>query len=58
MTIKIVLDREAALKAIPRIVELMGTELGWSSTRCADETHRCVSFMKSFGGPLPSRSNC
>jgi len=32
------LDRAAAARAIPRVVDLMAEELGWSRDRCHRET--------------------
>jgi hypothetical protein len=49
-------NRNAAISAIPRVVELMGNELGWDSEMKAKERKRCLEFMHQFGGatPLPT----
>jgi glycerol-3-phosphate dehydrogenase len=50
------LNKDAALLAIPRVVELMGTELGWSAERRSLERQRCVKYMRHFGGSKPRSS--
>ena len=45
------LDKRAALKAIDRVTELMGDELGWGSIRREQEILRALDFMAHFGGP-------
>ena len=49
----LIYHREAALMSIPRIVEVMSQELGWSSERCQKETRDSIAFMQSFGGSRP-----
>ena len=49
----VIYHREAALMSIPRIVEVMAQELGWSSERCQQETRDSIAFMQSFGGSRP-----
>ena len=51
------LNRNAAIKAIPRVVELMAGELGWDSTRQENEVKRCLEFMRQMGGSTPLTSN-
>lgn len=48
------LNKELALHAIPRIVELMSAELGWTPERQVQESLRCVEYMHHFGGPVVS----
>ena len=50
------LNKELAMLAIPRVVELMGNELRWDEKRRHQEIVRCVEFMRHFGGPIPSPS--
>lgn len=45
------LNKEAAIGAIPQVVRLMGDELNWSEEKRRQESHRCVEFMRHFGGP-------
>lgn len=47
------LNKDAALLAIPRVVDLMGTELGWNEERRSLERQRCVKYMRHFGGSKP-----
>ena len=48
------LNKNAALRSIPRVIELMAKELAWDETRQAAEMHRCIEYMRHFGGPVPS----
>jgi hypothetical protein len=47
------LNKDAALRAIPRVVHLMAQELHWNRARQSAEMQRCVEFMRHFGGPKP-----
>lgn len=47
------LNKDAALRAIPRVVELMGGELRWNHERQSEEVRSCVRFLQHFGGPRP-----
>jgi len=47
------LNRDAAVKSIARVVQLMGKELSWDATREAQETRRCMEYLRQFGGPKP-----
>lgn len=48
------LNKEAALAAIPKVVEIMGTELGWNSDRKLSEIQSCHNAIDvSFAGPVP-----
>lgn len=48
------LNKEAAMRAIPRVVQLMTRELKWDRARQSAEMQRCVEFMRHFGGSKPS----
>ena len=48
------LNKNAALRSIPRVIELMAKELAWDETRQAAEMHRCIEYMRHFGGPVPT----
>ena len=48
------LNKENALHAIPRIIELMSEELGWDAQRQIQESLRCVEYMRHFGGCVPA----
>lgn len=43
------LDRQAALQALPRVLELMAAELGWDADRCAEEARMAGEVL---GGAL------
>jgi glycerol-3-phosphate dehydrogenase len=45
------LNAQAALEALPRIIDLMGEELGWSKARKAVEWTNAVHFLGSMGLP-------
>ena len=45
------LNAQAALEALPRIIDLMGEELGWSKARKAIEWTNAVHFLGSMGLP-------
>eukprot|EP01041_Mallomonas_annulata_P002525 gene2525-4909_t len=51
------LNKEAALLAIPRVVQLMAGELDWDVSRQQQETKRCVEYMRHFGGQKPSKDS-
>lgn len=42
------LDASAAEKALPKVVELMGTELKWDKRRCKEETDNALKFISTF----------
>lgn len=42
------LDTKAALHAVPRVVEIMGKELGWSSRRKAKEVENAKEFLATM----------
>jgi len=39
------LDRSEAIKAVPRVVDLLGDELGWNSRRRQIETAKCLAYI-------------
>ena len=45
------LNAQAALEALPKIIDLMGEELNWSSKRKEKEWKDSVSFLGSMGLP-------
>ena len=45
------LNARAALDALPRIVEIMGEELGWSYRERKEQTKKAAKFLKSMGLP-------
>ncbi|KAG7670407.1 hypothetical protein Ndes2526A_g00159 [Nannochloris sp. 'desiccata'] len=47
------LDRPATLEALPRVVELMAAEKGWSRGQQKAELHRAKEFLKTFEAPEP-----
>lgn len=42
------LDYNAAVKAVPKVVEIMGKELAWDKRQCEILTERTLSELKSF----------
>jgi glycerol-3-phosphate dehydrogenase len=49
------LNSNAALDALPRVVEIMGDELGWSKRRRNMEIRDAEIFMESMGVPFGAR---
>ena len=49
------LNSHAALDALPRVVEIMGDELGWSKRRKNKEIRDAEIFMESMGVPFGAR---
>jgi len=45
------LNAQAALQALPRVIDIMGDELKWSSARRESEWKDTVSFLESMGLP-------
>jgi glycerol-3-phosphate dehydrogenase len=43
------MDAKAALEALPKVVECMGQELGWSATRQEEEWMTTVRFLGTMG---------
>lgn len=50
------LNKDAAMRAIPRVVQLMAQELKWDHAKQSAEMHRCVEFMRHFGGSKPTNA--
>ncbi|KAG8214396.1 FAD dependent oxidoreductase-domain-containing protein [Butyriboletus roseoflavus] len=42
-------DAQAALAALPHVIDIMSTELGWSRARQREEYTRGVQFLRSMG---------
>lgn len=50
------LNRDAAVKSVARVVQLMAKELHWDGTRQVQEERRCMEYLRQFGGPKPLMS--
>lgn len=48
------LNKNAAIEAIPKILEIMSKELKWDNAKKDEETRMSLKFMEHFGGPIPS----
>ena len=48
------LNKDATLRAIPRVVQLMAKELKWNRARQSAEVQRCLEYMRHFGGSKPA----
>ena len=46
-------NKAAAVSAIPKVVDLMASELKWTTQQKQAEIKRCVEYMRTFGGPIP-----
>ena len=46
------LNAQAALRALPRVVEIMAEDLNWSHSRQLAEVERATNFLASMGLPL------
>ena len=51
------LNSEAAKHAIPRVAELMGDALGWSSRERKRQIEEAKKYIGEFGGPLANKKN-
>lgn len=47
------LNSRAAAAALPRVVELLRGELGWSEDEAAAQSRDAHAFLSTFGGPEP-----
>lgn len=48
------LNKEAAMAAIPRVAEIMASELNWSEAKKMEEIKSCTAVLDfSFAGPVP-----
>ncbi len=45
-------NKQAALRALPRVVEIMAAELKWTKAQTAQEMKICVEYFEQFGGPI------
>jgi glycerol-3-phosphate dehydrogenase len=50
------LDWQVALEALPRVIDVMSEELGWSSVREAQEWRETVQYLVSMGLPREMES--
>jgi glycerol-3-phosphate dehydrogenase len=48
------LNKDAAIRAVPRIVEIMAAELGWDAERKQEEAVIAYQFIHHFGGSKPA----
>jgi glycerol-3-phosphate dehydrogenase len=46
------LNAQAALEALPRVIDIMAEELGWNGKRCGEEFERAKRFLASMGCEL------
>jgi len=51
------LNSEAAKKAIPRVVQVMGDSLGWSASERKRQTALAEDYVGQFGGPIADKKN-
>lgn len=53
------INKAAALRGLPRVVQLMARELSWSEDKQQKELENCLEYMRHFGGakPLPLAAN-
>lgn len=47
------LDKDAAMEVIPRVAEVMATELGWSTKVQEFQTMAAEKYVESYGGGRP-----
>jgi len=45
------LNAQAALEALPQVIDIMGEELGWDARRREGEWRDCLGFLESMGLP-------
>lgn len=51
------LDARAAETALPKVVRLMGAELGWSRARKEKETKDALEFLRTFSSGIPVKKS-
>ncbi|KAJ1431842.1 FAD dependent oxidoreductase-domain-containing protein [Ochromonadaceae sp. CCMP2298] len=51
------LNKDAAVRAIPKVVRLMAGELGWSLEQQKAEMRRCAEYLRHFGGSKPLQAD-
>ncbi|GMK55798.1 hypothetical protein CspeluHIS016_0208540 [Cutaneotrichosporon spelunceum] len=49
------LNVQVALEVLPRVIDIMGEELGWDGARKAAEFDGAIDFLKSMGLPASTR---
>ena len=45
------MNAQAALEALPRVIDIMASELNWSSSRKQQEWTAAVSYLRTMGLP-------
>lgn len=51
------LNRDVAMKALPKVVSLMARELHWDTARQQQEIQECIEeYLRHFGGSYPQQS--
>ncbi len=50
------LHKDAAIRALPRVIEIMASELHWSAAEMQAQTENCLEYLQQFGGPKPMSS--
>jgi glycerol-3-phosphate dehydrogenase len=45
------LNAQASLEALPRVIDIMATELNWSHSRKKEEWKTAVEYLKTMGLP-------
>lgn len=51
------LNKEEAIAAVPKVVELMAKELKWNCQQIPKETFLAYEYLQYFGGPSPRASS-
>ena len=49
------LNVQATVECLPRVIDIMGEELGWNATRKETEFDQAIYFLRSMGLPEVSR---
>eukprot|EP00934_Nitzschia_sp_Nitz4_P001571 Nitzschia sp. Nitz4//scaffold40_size135432//103825//106064//NITZ4_003261-RA/size135432-snap-gene-0.118-mRNA-1//1//CDS//3329551270//1571//frame0 len=47
------INKDAALRALPRVAEIMAKELGWSKKVTCQQMAAAKKYVDSYGGPVP-----
>lgn len=50
------LNKEAAIKAIPKVADIMAKELGWNAKIKKEQINAARHYIDSYGGPMPTNS--
>jgi hypothetical protein len=46
-------DRDLAIRAMPKVIRIMSEIYSWSPGRQEEEFQACIQYMRQFGGPVP-----